>query len=84
MDTVHCILPGVWDVLTLPYCHRDCRSEGRPARGLEKPVGATCTYLEPLGLAEYLFPRWFGLGWNWPWCSKDSSWEICYKTGKIC
>lgn len=38
-------------------------------------------YLLPF-LAVYLFPLWFVLGWNWPWCSRDNSWEICCKAGK--
>lgn len=54
-----------WEVLTGPYCLRDCRGEERPEGKLEK-LGAACAYLGPQGLAEYLFPRWFGLGWNWP------------------
>lgn len=47
--------------------HLGSMKAGRAGAGAESRP-----YLLPF-LAVYLFPLWFVLGWNWPWCSRDSS-----------
>lgn len=59
------------------------RPQRRGASGRGEGRAASRPYLLPF-LAVYLFPLWFVLGWNWPWCSRESSWEICCKAGKAC
>ena len=70
MDAGHCSLPGEQHLECAhpSLQHRGCKGEGkRVGRGLEKPeLGLRAAYLLLPGLAKYLFPRWFGLGWNWP------------------
>lgn len=58
---------SLWDVLTLPQVTGAAVGEGRQVGLLRSLRGLRAPYLPPPpGLVEYLFPRWFGLGWNWP------------------